>query len=472
MKFNISKAKQKIFQISICITLLISVCIATRNKITNKASASIIIENQLDVLINKLENQVQLSNSTKTTNEKENEKIVFEKPEIRKKAQLQDEVVNALNDLNKDFVEYDMILSKEKSQKKSTTMSPPTPSKDAEGQSKKNYTEVVINKSSTPTPIENKVEIKVEIKKEEPKKEEVKKEDNIIIDSSKNYLNEVKDLTSNIDNSLNDFDAIDGYNKEKKVLEQKINHINAIKESVNNLKGEIDGIKKDKKIVKTKISSIKNISQKLMSQYHQYLEIRGNKDKEIQRDLKVIKMDLQKSFTVNNNIDDFLKTFAKIIIFNRKIDTENFDDLNKKMEKFADLVKTFNKKDILNSNLIKKIEAKLSIVKKNFSKIPEKQRIIILDRYITLLKKLKNHNDNIISTKNKIAIEYKNSSFNKITNIFNILNFKKNKFDQARNHLKNFQTILERKNLIKHTRENIMDTVGEINLIEKISKLF
>merc|ERR1711957_881171 len=164
-------------------------------------------------------------------------------------------------------------------------------------------------------------------------------------------------------------------NKEKKVLEQKINHINAIKESVNNLKGEIDGIKKDKKIVKTKISSIKNISQKLMSQYHQYLEIRGNKDKEIQRDLKVIKMDLQKSFTVNNNIDDFLKTFAKIIIFNRKIDTENFDDMNKKMEKFADLVKTFNKKDVMNSNLIKKIEAKLSIVKKNFSKIPEKQRI-------------------------------------------------------------------------------------------------
>ena len=51
-----------------------------------------------------------------TENKKGNPSASLIAKEIRKKIKLQDEVVSALNDLNKDFIEYDNLLSKENEQ--------------------------------------------------------------------------------------------------------------------------------------------------------------------------------------------------------------------------------------------------------------------------------------------------------------------------------------------------------------------
>lgn len=336
MKFNIPKNKQKVIQITLSL-MLITFALASKNKITDKSMGPIIIENQLDLLINKLENREQLSNSSNVLNETN-----MEKPEIRKKSHLQDEVVNALNDLNKDFIEYDMILSKEKGHKISMKNQRVFSSNETHKFPKENLTRVRESNFSVVTYDKKPA---ADLTKKE-------KEDNVIIDSSKNYLNEVNSLTTNIDESLNTFDEIDGYNKEKEKVLKKINDINSIRENVNNLKGEIDAIKNDKKILKEKISSIKNISHKLLKQYNNYLEIQGNKDKRIKDDLRDIKKDMEKSIQFNRNVDEFIQIFGKIINFRDRIDTEKVEDLIKKQEKFSGLIKKFDKKDAFNSNLM------------------------------------------------------------------------------------------------------------------------
>ena len=73
MKLNIfilknpNKQKTFITQLSLCLIMLLSFCISSKNKITNKAMAPIVIQDQLDLLINKLENREKFTNSTKNS---------------------------------------------------------------------------------------------------------------------------------------------------------------------------------------------------------------------------------------------------------------------------------------------------------------------------------------------------------------------------------------------------------------------
>lgn len=333
MKFTMFESKLKLYHFTLTILLLISFSHSAKNRITSKTMAPIIIQDQLDLLINKLEDKEHRSNQTNTSNEND-KKVVYEKPSIRKSGLIQDEVVDALKNLNKDFVQYDMILSKDKNQEK------------------KNSTENITKFIKPQIKNDTKEEQAKGTNENNVKTVEGKKEENIIVESSKNYLQEVNELTNNIDDSLSTFDTIEKYKKEKKVISKKIKHINSIKGNVDDLMKQINAIKKNKKNVEEKISKIKETSKNLMNQYHEYLELQKIKDKKINEDFKNLKKDIEKSVYFEYDLEDFFKVYTKLANFSKTIFIEHNKDLKIQGEKFSNVIEKVNKKDKLNSILM------------------------------------------------------------------------------------------------------------------------
>merc|ERR1711957_797430 len=157
---------------------------------------------------------------------------------------------------------------------------------------------------------------------------------------------------------------------------------------------------------------------------------------EMHSELAKIKKDINLSFSFKNNFEDFFKVFANLINFHKKMNIGNEEDLNKKLQKFKKYISDLNKNDKINFNLIKKIEAKITLVKKNFANIPVIQRIKVLNHYLSLLNKVKDYNQKIINTKNQIVDEYKKFSFDSITNIIKNFQQKNPKTKKEKNSTK------------------------------------
>ena len=153
------------------------------------------------------------------------------------------------------------------------------------------------------------------------------------------------------------------------------------------------------------------------------------------------------SFGFKDNFDDFFKVFANLINFHDKMNIGNEEDFNKKLQKFKFYITDLNKNDKINFNLIKKIETKINLVKKNFVNLPVTQRVNILNHYLELLNKVKNYNEKIITTKNKIVDEYKKFSFDSITNI--IKNFHQSNQKKPKQKFRKIQQNQKHKKHIK-----------------------
>ena len=213
MKFiNITNSKFTKLRITLSVLIIftiISLSISLKKQIKNtkaeleeKADADIEIKKQTKINPNKsnlfqkeLDNLIDLLEENKIKSSKieiknKNQQIL--KP---KNKNLQDEVISAIKDLNKDFNEYDQILS--------------------ENENEKN---IIIN-SNIDIDIDN-------------NNKEVEIYRNKISDSSKNYLKEISILTKNIDESFEAFDKFDKDKIQEKILKEKINHIKEIIKNV------------------------------------------------------------------------------------------------------------------------------------------------------------------------------------------------------------------------------------------------
>jgi len=430
---------------SILLFIIISGCISLQSESSSESMEPVIIQNQLDYLINTLE---------VTQNEKKGIENFTQQKSIKynKNNHLQDEVVNAIHDLNKDFIEYDDILSEDQ-----TNLTDNSKEKNILRENENIFEELKLNNSNTDS-------------NEDPDNQ--KGDDSKITDSTKNYIEEVNSLTNNINKSYEAFDEFDKNQKEKKLIQQKIDHVKGIIDNVTQLKNHMDSIKKDRNLLEGKRHKMKNLSDDLVKQYKKYLKMEKNADTNIHQELEKIRKDINLSFSFKNNFEDIFKVFGNLINFHKKMNIGNEEDLNKKLKKFKNYINDLNKNDKINSNLITKIESKIALVKKNFANIPVVQRIKVLNHYLSLIDKVKNYNQKIINTKNQIVDEYKKFSFDSISTIIKNFQQKKsdekfNKVENIKNTLKNFKQILQRKNLINQTKEKIMKSISQINLIEK-----
>jgi hypothetical protein len=333
MKFiNITNSKFTKLRITLSVLIiftLISLSISlkkqikkTKAELEERADADIEIKKQTKINPNKsnlfqkeLDNLIDLLEENKIKSSKieiknKNQQIL--KP---KNKNLQDEVISAIKDLNKDFNEYDQILS--------------------ENENEKN---IIIN-SNIDIDIDN-------------NNKEVEIYRNKISDSSKNYFKEISILTKNIDESFEAFDKFDKDKIQEKILKEKINHIKEIIKNVSELKQEINLIKNNKKLLEEKRQKIKNISNTLVNQYKIYLNMEKNTDRNIHKELKEIKNNIDLSFSFKNNFEDFLKIFSKLIDFQKKMNFGNEENLNKKLQKFKFYITALKNKDKVNLEMM------------------------------------------------------------------------------------------------------------------------
>lgn len=341
MKFNNKKRLIKITYCSLLLLIIFTFCNATEDKFTSENMAPILIRNQLDSLINTLEVRSQAKNEEISKEIYKNNKEEIDKSqinEINKNKNLQDEVVNAIHDLNKDLIEYDDILNDQNTNK--------NPNANEKEKKEKNGL------------IENEDFFKELKQNDENKQISDKSGENIntnndkISNSSKKYLNEVNDLTKNIDNSFEQFDLFDKIQKEKEALQKKINHVKEIIHNVTELKNQIQMIKNNKNLLEERRHKMKNISENLIWNYDKFLNMQKNTDVKIQQELQDIKKRLILSFSYKNNFNDIFKVFENLLNFHNKMHLGNFQDLNNKLHKFKDYITMLSKSDQANTDLM------------------------------------------------------------------------------------------------------------------------
>lgn len=106
--------------------------------------------------------------------------------------------------------------------------------------------------------------------------------------------------------------------------------------------------------------------------------------------------------------------------------------------------------------------------------IPAEKRVSILNKYLEILKSLKNFNDKILELKNKITENLKKYSFNSLNDLVNRINEKKTSDvikHQKLSHIKNtfslIKNIFEKRNLIQKTKEKIIENIKQVSLVKE-----
>ena len=106
--------------------------------------------------------------------------------------------------------------------------------------------------------------------------------------------------------------------------------------------------------------------------------------------------------------------------------------------------------------------------------IPAEKRVSILNKYLQILKNLKNFNDKILEIKNKITDNLKTYSFSSLNDLVNEINKKKTsdqikhqKLSHVKNTLSLIKNIFGRRNLIEQTKEKIIDNINKVNLVRE-----
>lgn len=337
---KIKNAKLTKTKFAYCSLLLIilSSCLtfSSANKMSSESMAPEIIKNQLDYLINTLEDPKTSKGSISPLTSTKNK--TFKKisnKNSNKNKNIQDEVVNAIHDLNKDFIEYDDILSDDSDKNNNS-------GKNSLKENENIFEELKSNNL-------NQSENSEEFTESESNDDTL---ENKISDSSQNYLNEVISITKNIDNSLENFDLYDKYEKEREKVKKRLSHVQEIIQNVTELKKHLDIIKNNKHLIEEKRQKMKNISENLLKQYTKYLSIEKNVDQDIHKELQEIKKNLNLSFSFKTNFDDFIKVFVDLLNFHKKINIGDEEDLNKKFQKFKEYVNSLTKKDRINSEMM------------------------------------------------------------------------------------------------------------------------
>ncbi len=116
----------------------------------------------------------------------------------------------------------------------------------------------------------------------------------------------------------------------------------------------------------------------------------------------------------------------------------------------------------------------MQVLKQNNKNVPGEIRVKLMNKYLEILKNLKIFNDKILQLKNRITETLKKYSFSSLNDLINKINEKQTSTEikhQKLTHVKNafslIKNIFERKNLIKETKEKIIENIKQVTLAKE-----
>jgi len=353
MKFtNFSNLKSFVGICPFLIVLIFTVTSSTSNLPINKSQAIDLIQNQLDDLIQKFENNNNINSNQPLISD--NKISLINTNSNVNSMDFSDEVIDAFQSLNHDFLEYENILMN-----------------DVKGENKSRNILNKLEKSKNNDKISlfqeenNKIKHLYETNERNFKKLNNLHNDNLVNtnelnkngltnDSNTNkYYDEIESLTSDISNSFESFEKLEKIEEKKKIINQKITLIHDIQQSLSNMKENIELIKNEKNEVIAQKGKVHDLAEKLYDLYNQYLSLEKNIDSKSQEDLDKIKKIINSSHATEENIKNYYYVLGEFNKFYDKIKGDEIDlekvkkeeEINNKFEIFGKFISQIYESD-------------------------------------------------------------------------------------------------------------------------------
>lgn len=301
-----------------------------------------IIQNQLDDLICKLEKnnlkdiQTIPNENSQNANDKTNS--------IIKSLDFSEEVIEAFQSLNHDFLEYENILSS-----------------DSNGNNQNDFSEEKDRiKSLYHQNEENFKKICNLHKENQSNNEDISnKTDSNNKSFNKKYFEEIESLTNDISMSFDTFDKLEKIEENKEILKEKLAMIQEMKEKISDMKQRLDLIKNKKNALSEKRQKIKEISEKILGLYNKYLHLEKTINLKAKVDLEKLKNMMAESHKSDEYIkkyfsvyDEFIKFFNKISIQkNDMIEQSKVEEIKDKFESLGKFISKINASDNISSDI-------------------------------------------------------------------------------------------------------------------------
>lgn len=336
----------KSYIVVLSILILISGFSSKRDLINNNNQAIESIQDQLDELINKLEKK-NINNFQPILKDANQKGSINNKFNITR-LDFSDEVIEAFQSLNHDFLEYENILSSKLDSKNEFNYSSRENEENNRIKNLYNKNEENFRKLCNLHNENNFSQIENNIKKDGKQNS-----------STKKYYEEIESLTSDISNSFETFDKLEKIEENKKLVKEKLSILQEIKEAIYQMKDKIDAIKNKKIVLAQKRQNIKEISERLFKLYEKYLSLEKTINLKTKVDLNKIKNMISESHKSNQNIQNYLTMYDEILKFykkinikeNDKIQKSNVEDMKNKFENIGKFLSKINDSDEISTQI-------------------------------------------------------------------------------------------------------------------------
>lgn len=250
-----------------------------------------------------------------------------------------DEVIEAFQSLNHDFLEYENILSNDSSVKDNKDSSDHYGVVSAKFQQEKNRIKNLYQQNE-----ENFKKICNLHSENHVNNADITINKDKNNSFSKKYYEEIESLTSDISKSFDTFDKLEKVEEKKKIVNEKLVMIKQMKETISQMKEKIDAIQNKKNVLSEKRQNIKEISENILGLYNKYLNLEKTINLKAREDLEKIKIMVAESNKSNGDIQKYFTVYDEIMKFFNKIDLQENELIEQsKVEEIKDRFETLGK---------------------------------------------------------------------------------------------------------------------------------
>lgn len=326
------------------LSLAILIFTSNTNKMKTLANdTGIQIQNSLDELIKKLEKNnidnnylpISLDNISKSNQDRERDNSKL------KSLDFSDEIVDAFQKLNDDFLEYENLVTEKKSH---------------------NYFE---NHNDEMKNILNKFSVensrmknsfnnnnKAGLKKLRSYNENTYKSVSNNNPSTNKYYEEIDILSKDISNTFENYDKIELNSNKKKEIKQKLDVIKQIKNSLYQLHDKIQIVNNKQSSYDSKKEKMIDLANKIMELHNKYMNLEKKVDSKTIGEFQKIKEMVTQSSNSEKNMKEYMNIYKYMSDFYRKINLEGngaikSKELNQNIENLEKILADINRSDMI-----------------------------------------------------------------------------------------------------------------------------
>jgi hypothetical protein len=276
------------------------------------------------------------------------------------------------------------------------------------------------------------------------------------------YLNEVEQLTNDIERTVSTISKLKKNDNQQKEIAEKIQLIETMKVGILKLSESLQILHKHKNSVRNNLQNVNKMISNMIELYDKYLDLERNVKVKLENELLGIKNDFLNSLDQDHNINKYMKIFQSLNGFYEKIKKGKEQMDPGRYEMYNRFIKQIAAIDSSSSFLKEKIENQIKMINSGESSITPSKRIQMMNKLLFVLKNLKSLNDKIILIKKALENNLKKYSFSNLSNLMTVIKTQKETTEDRHNKLLHLRNALDISHNIFKNKENIGKIKGKI----------